>query len=281
MSTGDALSRAVAVRRLRTDQPDFEAEFARLRHWSADTDAAIEERVAAILAAPELLWHDTDKKGRPRQRDCRPALQAEVEAGGGHTSGPQIRQGWLARLRSPLSRPSSASHRRQDELQADQEADDCHSNAVVLKVIEGGVGRGCERPAQSTFQCCGRLQNRAPVSADVGGPIGQQAAPAHHQIIRDQHLAVRCMRSASVPCLRSHAPQALQSASTTQSSPSPSHHDGDSKRDLGRGKQGGSRSLGEQQTSSSCHQISVSWRLPLRRRCRPRSKPKPIPPRQR
>ena len=36
----------------------------------------LQEGVAAILAAPELLWHDTDKKGRPRQRDCRPALQA-------------------------------------------------------------------------------------------------------------------------------------------------------------------------------------------------------------
>jgi len=36
----------------------------------------LQEGVAAILAAAELLWHDTDKKGRPRQRDCRPALQA-------------------------------------------------------------------------------------------------------------------------------------------------------------------------------------------------------------
>ena len=36
----------------------------------------LQEGVAAILAAAELLWQDTDKKGRPRQRDCRPALQA-------------------------------------------------------------------------------------------------------------------------------------------------------------------------------------------------------------
>ena len=33
-------------------------------------DAAI----AALLAATELSWHDTDKRGRPRQRDCRPEL---------------------------------------------------------------------------------------------------------------------------------------------------------------------------------------------------------------
>ena len=38
------------LRRLSTTQPDFEAEFARLRHWSAAADEAIEQRVAAILA---------------------------------------------------------------------------------------------------------------------------------------------------------------------------------------------------------------------------------------
>ena len=41
---------SVAIRTLRTDAADFEARFAELRHWSADTDAAIEGRVAEILA---------------------------------------------------------------------------------------------------------------------------------------------------------------------------------------------------------------------------------------
>ena len=36
--------------RLSTSQPDFEEAFARRLHWSADTDAAIEQRVADILA---------------------------------------------------------------------------------------------------------------------------------------------------------------------------------------------------------------------------------------
>ena len=40
---------SVAVRCLDTTSADFEAEFARVRHWSAETDRAIEERVAAIL----------------------------------------------------------------------------------------------------------------------------------------------------------------------------------------------------------------------------------------
>jgi histidinol dehydrogenase len=38
------------LRLLDTRRADFEAEFKRLRHWSADTDAAIEQRVAEILA---------------------------------------------------------------------------------------------------------------------------------------------------------------------------------------------------------------------------------------
>jgi histidinol dehydrogenase len=39
-----------AIRQLSTASPDFEAEFQRVLHWSAEQDQAIEERVAAILA---------------------------------------------------------------------------------------------------------------------------------------------------------------------------------------------------------------------------------------
>ncbi|MBM5789131.1 MAG: TIGR03960 family B12-binding radical SAM protein [Cyanobacteria bacterium M_DeepCast_200m_mx_001] len=36
----------------------------------------------ALLAADSWIWHDTDKKGRPRQRDCRPFLQGlQLQAG--------------------------------------------------------------------------------------------------------------------------------------------------------------------------------------------------------
>ena len=38
------------IRQLRTDAEDFEAEFQRLLHWSAETDLEIEQRVAQILA---------------------------------------------------------------------------------------------------------------------------------------------------------------------------------------------------------------------------------------
>ncbi|MBX3601923.1 MAG: histidinol dehydrogenase [Rubrivivax sp.] len=40
----------LALRRLDTTQADFDAQLARLQHWSAETDAAIEQRVADIVA---------------------------------------------------------------------------------------------------------------------------------------------------------------------------------------------------------------------------------------
>ena len=41
---------SVNIRRLRTDAPDFDEQLRRLHHWSAETDVAIEQRVAEILA---------------------------------------------------------------------------------------------------------------------------------------------------------------------------------------------------------------------------------------
>jgi histidinol dehydrogenase len=44
---------SVKIRRLRTDASDFDEQLLRLHHWSAETDGAIEQRVAAILADVE------------------------------------------------------------------------------------------------------------------------------------------------------------------------------------------------------------------------------------
>jgi histidinol dehydrogenase len=49
---------SVALRQLRTTDPQFEVEFERVRHWSAETDGAIEERVAAILADVQARGDD-------------------------------------------------------------------------------------------------------------------------------------------------------------------------------------------------------------------------------
>jgi radical SAM-linked protein len=71
-----------------------------------------QQAVAALLAAPALIWQDTDKKGRPRQRDCREALlglSVTMEAAGsvmleldaaidssGRSLRPEQLQHWLA-----------------------------------------------------------------------------------------------------------------------------------------------------------------------------------------
>ena len=55
--------------------------------WSFDLQLEQEahprwlEAVEGLMAAEQLIWHDTDKKGRPRERDCRPALRQLVLVG--------------------------------------------------------------------------------------------------------------------------------------------------------------------------------------------------------
>jgi radical SAM-linked protein len=56
-----------------------------LRVSSAAAEApslvAWQAAAAQLLASESWIWHDTDKKGRPRQRDCRPFLESlEVSA---------------------------------------------------------------------------------------------------------------------------------------------------------------------------------------------------------
>jgi histidinol dehydrogenase len=71
----------VSIRHLDTADADFEAEFQRLQHWPDATDAAIEERVAAIVA-------DVRCRGDAAVLDCtaqfdglRAASVAELEIG--------------------------------------------------------------------------------------------------------------------------------------------------------------------------------------------------------
>lgn len=49
-ASGPSPAVPLALRGLSTAQPDFEAAFQRVLHWSAETDDAIEQRVAGILA---------------------------------------------------------------------------------------------------------------------------------------------------------------------------------------------------------------------------------------
>ncbi|MFL0776867.1 MAG: TIGR03960 family B12-binding radical SAM protein [Prochlorococcus sp.] len=48
------------------------------------TSAQWQEALDAVLEEIELIWHDTDKKGRPRQRDCRSLLRdLHIQKGSG------------------------------------------------------------------------------------------------------------------------------------------------------------------------------------------------------
>ena len=48
----------VQIRHLATSQPDFDAAFQKVLHWSAETDTAIEDRVAAILPTLQRKVHE-------------------------------------------------------------------------------------------------------------------------------------------------------------------------------------------------------------------------------
>ena len=79
---------------------------------SADWDGAL----AAILASDSLIWHDTDKKGRPRQRDCRPALKTLKRLEGGDGKRIRLR---LEAMVDPMGRslrPSQIQHWLAEQL---------------------------------------------------------------------------------------------------------------------------------------------------------------------
>jgi radical SAM family uncharacterized protein/radical SAM-linked protein len=92
---------------------------------------AWQSAIDQLLDRPALLWHDTDKKGRPRQRDCREALRRlellEIAAdgtraalvleagidGSGRSLRPEQLAHWLGEL---LQRPLTATAVRREAL---------------------------------------------------------------------------------------------------------------------------------------------------------------------
>ena len=102
---GASLSQQLEAARWRIQlKPASDQDLPSLGQW--------QQAVAALLAAPALIWQDTDKKGRPRQRDCREALlglSVTMEAAGsvmleldaaidssGRSLRPEQLQHWLA-----------------------------------------------------------------------------------------------------------------------------------------------------------------------------------------
>ena len=74
---------SVAIRRLATTAADFEAEFQRVLHWSAETDAAIETRVAEIIADVRARGDAAVLEYTARFDGVNAASVAELEIGAG------------------------------------------------------------------------------------------------------------------------------------------------------------------------------------------------------
>ncbi len=83
---------------------------------SALDPQAWETAIASVMAAEALSWHDTDKKGRPRERDCRPELLDLRRVEAGACGGQASPDGLLLQLEAAIDgagrslRPSQVAH---------------------------------------------------------------------------------------------------------------------------------------------------------------------------
>jgi uncharacterized protein (DUF2344 family) len=76
----------------------------------------------ALLASEEWIWNDTDKKGRPRQRDCRPFLQAlELCTDAAGTGPVQLRYSAVVDPAGRSLRPEQLQHWFSQRLERDLE----------------------------------------------------------------------------------------------------------------------------------------------------------------
>ena len=106
--------------------------------WSFDLQLQPEvhprwsEAVEALMAAEQLIWHDTDKKGRPRERDCRPALRALMLVSPGDDQQVRLR---LEAAVDPMGRsirPSQIKHWLEAELGVPLQLHDLRREALQL-----------------------------------------------------------------------------------------------------------------------------------------------------
>jgi hypothetical protein len=89
---------------------------------------------ATLLEAETLIWHDTDKKGRPRSRDCRPfLLDLQMPAA---SDSPQLCSLWAAIDASGRSlRPEQVQHWIAERLGQSLVLKALRRQALVLKPV--------------------------------------------------------------------------------------------------------------------------------------------------
>ena len=88
--------------------------------------------VTALLSSETLLWHDTDKKGRPRQRDCRPSLRNLVCVDNLTGSGVRLRLEAEVDEMGRSVRPGQIQHWLSEQLSQPLALENVSRDALVL-----------------------------------------------------------------------------------------------------------------------------------------------------
>jgi hypothetical protein len=99
---------AEPARRCRHRRADFEAEFQRVLHWSAETDAAIEQRVAEILADVRARGDAAVLELHARFDGLQPPAMAALEIGARRAARPR----WTASRRRSAALQAAAARVR-------------------------------------------------------------------------------------------------------------------------------------------------------------------------
>jgi len=88
--------------------------------------------VTALLSSETLLWHDTDKKGRPRQRDCRQSLSNLVCVDNLTGSGVRLRLEAEVDEMGRSVRPGQIQHWLSEQLSQPLAVENVSRDALVL-----------------------------------------------------------------------------------------------------------------------------------------------------
>ncbi|QCH15242.1 TIGR03960 family B12-binding radical SAM protein [Synechococcus sp. CB0101] len=108
-------------------------------HWQLELRPAVDRceaalwqaAAAALLASESWIWHDTDKKGRPRQRDCRPFLKSLDVTAAADTV--QVRYGAVVDPAGRSLRPEQLQHWFAQQLDTELEMVSLRRESLQLR----------------------------------------------------------------------------------------------------------------------------------------------------
>jgi hypothetical protein len=109
-------------------------------HWQLALRPAVDRceaalwqaAAAALLASESWIWHDTDKKGRPRQRDCRPFLES-LEVSAAAADAVLVRYGAVVDPAGRSLRPEQLQHWFAQQLDAELEMVSLRRESLQLR----------------------------------------------------------------------------------------------------------------------------------------------------